>query len=678
MDEITTVLLRVSKAPQDVHLAAAAHVQLSMLSMDGLLAKKLASLPEFFETLVDALESPCDFRIMAGLSLLVRVLESADTDCLDKLGSDVMPHVQDFIIRAQAEDIVFNLSVQSWVQWATLLYRSASVVICSMGRLAMSCQDVERRQIASHVLRCLEQITAESRLIFDNSQDFSGQTRMFFLAALQYDSAADRLSALRALYYSFRRPISHCWDRHSRIDRTSVYPLTTMTAADYTCITGQSQFYDLDTTLSDAERLLDVRAEFYDGMRALCTSHDFHALAETLYKLLLRDPRAVDFSLSGEQIFAGGKGPGDFQLPIDIWSGALRRCVDVLKACSQAASGHSHRHAANILELEDIIWHRTRTGVNIRASKLVKPGDVSEPWYWYALSYVPNPNKLRDVFDALDRLDAATGQNELAAVVETPLYQCTLANASFSGLLWVLRHDRDPDQWATLAEISSRALASATQYLRIAPFDGQHVATMNEVVIAFQILKRRPTFSSSPTACMSPIMEARWRAATATHARIWSEPCEPELEEAVATLYADWESAVRMYKGILDRHLTNTPPPTRTDNPDDMERGDLYIPSRDFSQAQIDAWRALTEEEFDSRRARTVCWREAPEALLSEVLQLHAKPLWRMRHCHNCYRVASVALRQCGACRQVRYCSKECQEKDWKSGHKQSCTRNYV
>lgn len=32
------------------------------------------------------------------------------------------------------------------------------------------------------------------------------------------------------------------------------------------------------------------------------------------------------------------------------------------------------------------------------------------------------------------------------------------------------------------------------------------------------------------------------------------------------------------------------------------------------------------------------------------------------------------SLRKCAACKNARYCSKECQVQDWRAGHKQTCS----
>ena len=41
--------------------------------------------------------------------------------------------------------------------------------------------------------------------------------------------------------------------------------------------------------------------------------------------------------------------------------------------------------------------------------------------------------------------------------------------------------------------------------------------------------------------------------------------------------------------------------------------------------------------------------------------------------CHYCYRVKTPAVIKCEKCQSVQYCSKECQEKDWKETHAKLC-----
>ena len=43
------------------------------------------------------------------------------------------------------------------------------------------------------------------------------------------------------------------------------------------------------------------------------------------------------------------------------------------------------------------------------------------------------------------------------------------------------------------------------------------------------------------------------------------------------------------------------------------------------------------------------------------------------RGCAQCGHLGGDQLALCGQCRVVRYCSKECQRKHWKGGHKAAC-----
>ncbi|RLN72324.1 hypothetical protein BBJ28_00022129 [Nothophytophthora sp. Chile5] len=45
--------------------------------------------------------------------------------------------------------------------------------------------------------------------------------------------------------------------------------------------------------------------------------------------------------------------------------------------------------------------------------------------------------------------------------------------------------------------------------------------------------------------------------------------------------------------------------------------------------------------------------------------------LWSA-HCHKCF-VSGVPLSRCGRCRTAYYCSRECQQQDWKPDHRKEC-----
>lgn len=51
---------------------------------------------------------------------------------------------------------------------------------------------------------------------------------------------------------------------------------------------------------------------------------------------------------------------------------------------------------------------------------------------------------------------------------------------------------------------------------------------------------------------------------------------------------------------------------------------------------------------------------------------LYQKPLWSKEECLTC-KTSGVKLRKCSDCQKVYYCSRECQIKHWKSGHKDEC-----
>jgi hypothetical protein len=66
-----------------------------------------------------------------------------------------------------------------------------------------------------------------------------------------------------------------------------------------------------------------------------------------------------------------------------------------------------------------------------------------------------------------------------------------------------------------------------------------------------------------------------------------------------------------------------------------------------------------------------VCWdfRDMAQILVAKI-----KPEVALSHreCHYCHHITDNAMR-CSACKVAVYCSKDCQVKGWKSGHKQEC-----
>ncbi|EJD44534.1 hypothetical protein AURDEDRAFT_166318 [Auricularia subglabra TFB-10046 SS5] len=583
---------------------------------------------------------------MAGLKLLIRALLSADPNRLRELLSDVIPLVQTLIVESKVDDIVLELALDAWEEWAVLMQHDEDCgfpLVSTMLRLACACGDTSRRQVASQILRRLQVVTCTTGILA-KEEEISTPMRKFFIAALRYDSAGDRLITLRGLYNSFPAD-----------DDFTPHPVLHMSAADYTCLTGEAQFYELDTTASDTKHILELRAEFVSCMRSFCASRDLHALADRLHAILVQDPRAVDFSPRSILLFADGKEPHDLQLSFTSWADVLQHCAYALRTCSQIACPTSHhRRGANILEMQRFILRRSMSDNATMAWKLVKKRDVSVLWYWYALCHDVDGRSILAVVDTLENLRTAESESPLT---KTPLYQCAMATLALSTLEYVLLRNLETDlreDWRELSELGPVAAWAASEYLRVAPFDGQYAAEMNAVFLLCHIWRYGTSSATRPTPAFRFNFEARWRAAKSVQTRIWGNPVSGRLNRTVDALYAYYADSVSTFDGVLSRHIGSTPPPARMDDSDGLRRGDLYLGSRKFSRAGIAAWRELID---DDERGRRVCWRDAPLELLPEILQIG--PNLRVRACNYCG-VRSVALRYCGSCKRARYCSKEC------------------
>lgn len=79
---------------------------------------------------------------------------------------------------------------------------------------------------------------------------------------------------------------------------------------------------------------------------------------------------------------------------------------------------------------------------------------------------------------------------------------------------------------------------------------------------------------------------------------------------------------------------------------------ELDIPT---TQRRIDAALEVVDDEYDEQKEK----------------DLFSFPVRRCTTCAKAY--GDVPLRACSRCREVYYCSRECQEEDWRNGHKTSC-----
>ena len=69
-----------------------------------------------------------------------------------------------------------------------------------------------------------------------------------------------------------------------------------------------------------------------------------------------------------------------------------------------------------------------------------------------------------------------------------------------------------------------------------------------------------------------------------------------------------------------------------------------------------------------------------PERVNTKMIETLLVNLARVSKCNSCYKkigTEGVALKKCGACKCVAYCSLECQKSDWKM-HKKSCKQMKV
>ena len=68
--------------------------------------------------------------------------------------------------------------------------------------------------------------------------------------------------------------------------------------------------------------------------------------------------------------------------------------------------------------------------------------------------------------------------------------------------------------------------------------------------------------------------------------------------------------------------------------------------------------------------------RDLGESMAVEQLkQWEAHVQGKCAHCSKNAQAAQVKLKQCSKCKAQWYCSKECQIKAWKAGHKKDCKR---
>ncbi|EJD44617.1 hypothetical protein AURDEDRAFT_152115 [Auricularia subglabra TFB-10046 SS5] len=667
LDKVIGTLVTRSKLSvhKDDHIDSAVQLYLLRMASDICMVEEMTKFSEITDLVVDALESKCGLRILAGLQLVMTLVRHGSDEYLCTVSQSILHRTLGLIIASRRDDLIVELCWNLFTSWAhgigDYARENGHPLIVTMECMVAAGKKTLPRRTVSQLLYRLQWASTSTGVLLRGPDELVGFMRKYFIAALRFDSAADRMSALRGLYYALS------WERDD--ERESVYPTTQMTATDFTCISGVTNFRGLDTSWSDAKHVLDLSAAFYDLMRDFCTSHDFHGLGDSLHQLLLQDPRSVDFSARAISKFAGGKAPEEFALPFADWADTLRHCANCLTAC--AAVGHNHWQAIQILEMQSYILSNHASKAAERASGLVKKGDVSVPWYLYALAHSDDEEHLIQVFDAVRRLDNLVGAQEAPRLRRSAVFQCTLVAVTLSGLAFAMEQgirERDEGEWTALASMLSLSGWTATEYLRCASWDGQYVAAMREAAIVVWVVTERPTSPTSPTAPTG--LEARWRAAVDIHSRVWSRPSTPHFRTVVSTLYADFASAVEAMGDVLDHHLKTTPARSPGDERSDISRGDSHIGERTFSSKQLAAWRAALGGDISANA--NISWRHAPMSLLNPMLQLN-NPV-EMRKCGHCAK-RSTLLRRCGSCRDVRYCSKDCQAKDWRIGHKAACVR---
>ncbi len=67
------------------------------------------------------------------------------------------------------------------------------------------------------------------------------------------------------------------------------------------------------------------------------------------------------------------------------------------------------------------------------------------------------------------------------------------------------------------------------------------------------------------------------------------------------------------------------------------------------------------------------CVFDAHKKRKRQVNEIKCPSVIRTHICQCCYKVEAPALFKCEKCQSVQYCSKECQEKDWKEVHQSLC-----
>jgi len=94
---------------------------------------------------------------------------------------------------------------------------------------------------------------------------------------------------------------------------------------------------------------------------------------------------------------------------------------------------------------------------------------------------------------------------------------------------------------------------------------------------------------------------------------------------------------------------------------------DTFLPDDNQPEQKSDQNRHSSR--FSSHRRPTPYQRPTPPQHSHELCQEKAQ-------CANCFDIKCVhVIKRCGRCKQIRYCSRECQEKDW-AAHKYWCERH--
>ncbi|EJD46206.1 hypothetical protein AURDEDRAFT_151705 [Auricularia subglabra TFB-10046 SS5] len=666
-------------AGSESHNTGAVALTLLQIAEDTVLRRELVTRAGLLKDIWQRFLNPqlCPFDLLIGLRLAAAML----TDDVDIPAFHEPLYEQ---LRAVAREVLLSDRP------------SALPVICA--RALVKCiptgnaADISSRRLAaSRIIGLLDLPTKMSHPLFAEffgrfasacrkivslDEGFSAPARLFLIGAA---CSADSVSRKRAVSCMMRMSTAKEIGATAPSYRGEVSPPVwdaTVFMANYSrARRGLAGRGAEDTLPVDCRRLAYFMSRTASAIVECRETGDPVRLALALCEVIMDDPLAVCFEATCSERFGFGKNvtPRQLGFPCDEWRGILIFVARVIRTLPEyqhlelplSSETVSVQHVVDVLT----IHHAFLCGDLQEAAKLSRAAVTrahDEMFFRYGVTL--NLQSSEEVERGAQFLQDVVELNT-EDVRKRILYQMMLRNLAISAFFFGIEFSYQEEvgagsAWPIVCQSMNLAHDLAFEYVTYAPPAARDLPTMMEVHCLSAFIMFGDTQQPSPD--FQRLSETYGAIVANSDSYFSNLRRHKQLASVLNLILRHGADATAEWGAIL---RAKQAPRDAADPLAAFRAGDSAIHAPWWSSEDENVWTALRRSHDSDHQLN---WNLVPGTMIDTLLVPRFREM-HMQDCAYCGEESSL-LRKCAACRDVRYCSKQCQKKDWKFTHREQCT----